>query len=355
MPVTSPNISSAANAPVSTDLNPMYYTDQQMSQLLNPSQDTPSNIAGSLDLNKLFPQLYAQSANQQYQPQGYAEGGPVPILDNFATDKDSIMRAIQADPKIMKMFAMQQEAAAEPNMPLPKRKPIVPPPDPQTIHDMSQDYAGGGHVEPSEAQKEAGNYKKTHYNYKGMNLAIENEAGTERRGKSKEGKEWSVTMPVDYGYIKRTEGADGDHVDAFVGPDDSDNIHVIDQRNPDTGEFDEHKAMVGFAHGGRALAAYYKSFSDGKGPARVGGVTSMHVDHFKNWLRDGDTKKALCDQDIKKHCDEVKGYAKGGPVVHRFKNYVPPVQSVKHTHYRDQPGIDDGTLSTLRSMFRMPG
>ena len=101
-------------------------------------------------------------------------------------------------------------------------------------------------------------------------------------------------MPADYGYIKRTEGADGDHVDVYVGPaSKSDKVFVIDQLNDRTGKFDEHKCMLGFANRNDAIDTYRRGFSDGKASKRLGHVTEMTVDAFKDWVRNGDTTKPL--------------------------------------------------------------
>lgn len=152
----------------------------------------------------------------------------------------------------------------------------------------------GGRVEPTEAQKEAGNYKKHHIAFQGMQIAIENRKGSERSGVGGDGKPWSVKMPADYGYIKRTEGADGDHVDVYVGPaSKSDKVFVIDQLNDRTGKFDEHKCMLGFANRNDAIDTYRRGFSDGKASKRLGHVTEMTVDAFKDWVRNGDTTKPL--------------------------------------------------------------
>src|ERR1700748_955107 len=83
---------------------------------------------------------------------------------------------------------------------------------------------------PTEAQKSAGNYQKAHLKAHGLDIAIENPRGSTRSGTGANGKKWSVRMPVSYGYIKRTEGADGDHVDCFLGPHlNSKKIYVLDQ------------------------------------------------------------------------------------------------------------------------------
>jgi hypothetical protein len=152
-------------------------------------------------------------------------------------------------------------------------------------------------AEPTDAQKEAGNYRKGHLKVGGLHVAIETPKGGVRSGVAPDGKPWSVTMPAHYGYVKRTQGADGDHVDVALGPD-SDQaeqrpVHVIDQHDPKTEVFDEHKCQIGFASKDQALAAYDKSFSDGSGPSRRKAVTSMPFDQFKTWATSGKTKEPL--------------------------------------------------------------
>jgi len=158
-------------------------------------------------------------------------------------------------------------------------------------------FARAVDTNPTEAQKEAGNYRKGHIKVQGLDVTIENPKGSLRKGKDKGGKEWSVKMPDHYGYIKRTEGADGDHVDVTVGPvKDSPNVFVIDQVNADTQAFDEHKTFVGFKDAAHAVNSYERSFSDGKAKERFGGIRAMSPDEFKSWLKDGDTKNPATDE-----------------------------------------------------------
>lgn len=145
---------------------------------------------------------------------------------------------------------------------------------------------------PSEAQSSAGNYAKGHVKYRGLDITIETPRGAERTGVTKDGEPWSVEMPDHYGYIKRTEGADGDQVDVYVGPKpDSDRVFVVDQKDAETGDFDEHKVLLGYETPGAALDAYEKAFSDGRAPDRIADVAEMSVPEFKDWLKDGDTTK----------------------------------------------------------------
>ena len=162
---------------------------------------------------------------------------------------------------------------------------------------------------PTEAQKLAGNYRKGHIKVHGLDITIENPKGSTRRGTSPGGKKWSSVLPNHYGYIRRTEGADGDHVDVYVGPHlKSPHIFVIDQHDPDRGYFDEHKVLLGFSSRAHAVAAYKRAFSDGKGAQRVGHIESMTVDDLKHWLANGDTTTAI----KRRAAGGRAGYADGG-------------------------------------------
>lgn len=147
---------------------------------------------------------------------------------------------------------------------------------------------------PSEAQKEAGNYRKGSVRWNGLELKIENPKGSTRSGVDGDGKRWEATLPADYGYLSRTEGADGDQVDAYIGPRaDSQRVWVVDQIDPKTGRFDEHKIMLGTRSVTEARAIYHRAFSDGTGPKRIGAITEMSLDQLKGWLRDGDTTRPV--------------------------------------------------------------
>ena len=135
---------------------------------------------------------------------------------------------------------------------------------------------------PSEAQKEAGNYKKGHVKINGFDVSIEQPAGSVRSGKDASGKEWSQVMNNTYGYIRGTESVDGDHIDVFLGPDmNSDMVYVVDQVNTD-GSFDEHKVMMGFSSLEDARSAYLSNYEEGW--QGLGNITGVALDEFKKWI-----------------------------------------------------------------------
>ena len=139
---------------------------------------------------------------------------------------------------------------------------------------------------PSDAQKESGNYKKGHIKFGGYDYTIENPKGSTRSGKDANGKEWKVTMHDTYGYIRGKFGKDGDHLDMFINDKaDLDNwngdVFVVDQVNPD-GSFDEHKVMYGYDSMNDAEKAYLSNYS--KGWKGLGNITGASKDEFDKWL-----------------------------------------------------------------------
>lgn len=153
--------------------------------------------------------------------------------------------------------------------------------------------------QPTDGQKDAGNYKKGHVNLNGLDLSIENPAGSVRSGKDKSGKAWSNTLQHHYGYIKGTIGNDKDHVDLFVKPstptDYNGPVFVIDQVHPDTGRFDEHKVVVGAKNGMEARRIYQANYA--KGWKGLKAMTPMPFDQFKTWVKDGPKNKPLSSED----------------------------------------------------------
>jgi|GEM_PF-1371066 len=171
-----------------------------------------------------------------------------------------------------------------------------------------------GLPEPTDAQMEAGNYKVGRTRVAGMDISIENPEGSERRGTSPDGTAWVNRMAGHYGYIRRTEGADGDQVDVFVRPGTtpkfSGPVFVIDQVDPSGGRFDESKVMLGYDSRAEAERAYRESYTpDWRG---MGKVTQMDVPTFKRWLADGDTTLPAAESGLGTLVYEPDVTAKGG-------------------------------------------
>jgi predicted RNA methylase len=152
--------------------------------------------------------------------------------------------------------------------------------------------------QPSEPQKQAGNYHKGHIRYGGLDISVENPKGSKRSGIDPKGKPWEVEMSAHYGYVRRSEGADGEQVDVYIASDREDTpVFVVDQVDPKTGRFDEHKIVMGAASREEAERVYDSGFSDGSGPSRRKAITELPIEGFKAWLREGgDTKKPIATQ-----------------------------------------------------------
>lgn len=146
---------------------------------------------------------------------------------------------------------------------------------------------------PTEAQIEAGNYRKGHARLIGLDLSIENPAGSTRSGVDPGGKPWSQEMRSHYGYIRGTKGKDKEHIDLFVRPgtpaDYDGPVYVVNQKNAQ-GAFDEHKAVVGVGTEAEAREAYLENYQPGWD--RIASIATFESPAaFKAWLQDGDTTK----------------------------------------------------------------
>lgn len=135
---------------------------------------------------------------------------------------------------------------------------------------------------PTEAQKEAGNYKKGHIKVDGLDITIEQPKGSIRRGTDANGKQWESEMHNTYGYIRGTEGVDGDHIDIFLSDNPTEGkVFVVDQVNKD-GSFDEHKVMYGFSDMESARQAYLSNYEEGW--QGLGNITEVSKEDFKAWI-----------------------------------------------------------------------
>jgi len=182
--------------------------------------------------------------------------------------------------------AARDEAAA-------KISPAIPNAERHEVIDNTDSVAHGHEVNtaPSEAQAEAGNYKKAHVQLDGLDISIENPAGSTRSGKDKTGKSWQTEMKADYGYIKGSTGYDKDHVDVFMAPGyqgGTETAYIVDQYNDD-GSFDEHKVVMGATSEADAMAIYNSNYE--KGWTGGKSVKAMPIEQFKEWAK-SDAPKA---------------------------------------------------------------
>ena len=176
---------------------------------------------------------------------------------------------------------------------------------------------------PSQAQKESGNYRKGHIRFGGYNYTIENPQGSYRSGVDENGKKWKQKMNNTYGYILGTKGKDGDHLDMFIN-DKADldswngNVYVVDQVFPD-GSFDEHKVMYGFDSEEDARKAYLSNYEQGW--QGLGNITGVSKEDFDRWLeKSGRKTKAFSEyKNVKSESAESPKTGAFGTVYTQFK------------------------------------
>ena len=192
------------------------------------------------------------------EPQRGKQNGTAPLQDKSSTDKDT-----ESSPSPQENRLKNSTQAA--------------------VESASAEVE----TSPTEAQKEAGNYKMGHVKVGAFDVTIENPKGSERSGTDANGKKWSVKMNNTYGYIRGTEGVDGDHIDVFLAEDmdkwDGKYAFVVDQYNPD-GTFDEHKVMLGFNSMEEARSAYLSNYEKGWENGRRIVVARIKTDDFQKWV-----------------------------------------------------------------------
>ena len=157
----------------------------------------------------------------------------------------------------------------------------------KTLSAQIEDASADVNTEPTEAQKEAGNYKKGHVHVGSFDITIEQPQGSVRKGTDANGKQWESKMHNTYGYFRGTEGVDGDHIDVFLSNDidgwNRQTVFVVDQYNPD-GSFDEHKVMLGFNNAEEAKRDYLANYEKGWENGRRIDVSAVNLADFEKWI-----------------------------------------------------------------------
>lgn len=117
--------------------------------------------------------------------------------------------------------------------------------------------------------------------FQGLDISIETDVGDKREWYDPHEDKHGVTvMKYPYGYIRKTLGTDGDHVDVYVGPDEGASyVYVINQmKAPEFKEFDEQKCMLGFPNAAAAKSAYLKQYNN---PRFFGSMKKMSLEDFR--------------------------------------------------------------------------
>jgi hypothetical protein len=135
-------------------------------------------------------------------------------------------------------------------------------------------------LEESDALRKA--VSEGHVKYQGIPIAIETAKGQTRKWTDAQGEQGETLMLYDYGYIRRTGGADGEEVDVYLGPNGrAPQAFIVHQLDPVTGMYDEDKMFLGFLSAASARVAFQAHRND---EGAFGGMTSMTIDQLKRWL-----------------------------------------------------------------------
>lgn len=212
--------------------------------------------------------------------------------------------------------------------------------------------------QPTQAQIEANNYKKGHISLYGLGITIENPKGSARRGIDPNGKPWETILPAHYGYVKRTEGADGDHVDVYIGEHpESERVFVVDQQDLFKGGFDEHKVVLACQDSEDARNVYCGGFSDGKGADRIGAITEISLDVFKEWLKTEKTLKPMsavlesADYDWKAALESATSFSDIRIVFERsFPAVIKPIPKIGEDGYKLWFETKEEAIETMAAM-----
>lgn len=196
-------------------------------------------------------------------------------------------------------------------------------------------------TEPTEAQKEAGNYKKGHVQVGTFDITIEQPEGSIRRGTDADGKQWESKMHNTYGYFRGTEGVDGDHIDVFLSNDmdgwNGAQVFVVDQYNPD-GTFDEHKVMLGFNDASDAKNNYLANYEKGWEKERRIDVSAVSLADFEKWIASSHRKtKPFSEYKSVKPADDSETF-KGPKVENSGKDIEAQIKHLEEI--KDYPGAD---------------
>lgn len=211
---------------------------------------------------------------------------------------------------------------------------------------------------PTDEQKRVGNYRKVHLNLDGFRISIENPKGSVRSGTAPDGTRWSNTLACDYGDIRGTESVDGDPVDIYLSDHpEKGAVFVIDQIDPKTKKFDEHKVMYGFDSVEDAKNTYLACYQKGWGG--LGWITPVTKAEFRKWIDSSDRKTKPFHEyksvtpivdPIKVKAAEYSVDPQGGGVDEDFDRRVGPNAPWVNAEYfrkEDRPGI-----SYARKFFR---
>lgn len=219
--------------------------------------------AGEIDTSPAKNRDFEEFSRQHVQ--AWPESTPAQVHQAFQTYGKRVKVPIH----ILKITPAMRESVVREGVPLFKAVPASKAPWPKGLLRLKRGGKGGGYRI---------DYKTT---FQGLPVTIENRKGSIRRWKDLDsGEEGQTKMEFPYGYIRGTEGLDGDHVDCFLGPNpEASHAYIVHQlKKPDFVQHDEDKVMLGWDSPEAAAEAYIRHFNDAR---FLGSMTIMPMAEFK--------------------------------------------------------------------------
>ena len=254
---------------VVADLRESGADDEEISTILNASDEELQNLIALREqwatVNDVLGAAHEKYGKDLKSKDAAVKKAAEEIINKAQADADTAFEPVQRlYDSLMSKYGQEQTEAGEQQSAIDAARAEV-------------------NTDPTEGQKKAGNYKMGHIVIDGHNISLENPKGSVRKGVDGNGKEWQTEMKNDYGYIRMTEGVDGDHIDVFLSDTpEQGNVYVVDQVNPKDGSFDEHKVMYGFNSVDEAKAAYLANYEEGW--QGLGNITPVSKEEFKKWI-----------------------------------------------------------------------
>lgn len=137
----------------------------------------------------------------------------------------------------------------------------------------------GGDTDGDSKERRDADGPGTHRRFANMDVVVESPRGSKRQWRDQDGTTGYTKMLNDYGYLPGVNGADGDSLDCYLGPnEDAENVYIIHQNKaPHYILHDEDKVVLGADTVHHARDIFLAHRDDDRA---FGGMTVMHKKQF---------------------------------------------------------------------------
>ncbi len=161
----------------------------------------------------------------------------------------------------------------------------MPAPDFHNYADKLHRAASRVDENPTDAQREALNYRQGKVFMHGLDIAIEYKKDSYRSGTDSSGKKWTRKMNAHYGRLRNTIGEDDEPVDVFIGSHPTSQLVFVISQLDDEGNLDEHKCLLCCINVKEAKDLYLSHYPDNWEDKHLGEIRTMTMPTFKKWLK----------------------------------------------------------------------